>query len=151
MNHIAFQPGVFIEVDDSFGQRKVVMVAGDGVTYWDALSVQGVTPVVIHPVMNPIEIGGFVQFAQERGLQDVLRHLVGFLKQREDPRVSKDPLFLMRVLWTLAKRAQNTDWIPSEGDLIEACEQANEQEKRALSIHRHADQYYAKQDSGVTA
>lgn len=145
MSHLAFQPGMFIEVDDSFGQRKIVMVCGDGVTYWDTLDTQKVTPIVIHPVMNPIEIGSFVQFGQEKGLQEALRHLIAFLNQNNDLRVSSDPLFLMRALWSLAKRADVPGWVPSKEDLTWAVEQADEQEQCALRIHRHADQYYAKQ------
>lgn len=145
MSHLAFQPGTFIEVDDAFGQRKIVMVCGDGVTYWDTLDTQKVTPIVIHPVMNPVEVGSFVQFGQERGLQDALRHLIVFLNQKSDPRVNSDPLFLMRALWSLAKRADVPGWVPLKEDLTWAAEQAGEQEQRALRIHRHADQYYAKQ------
>lgn len=145
MSHAAFQPGTFIEVDDSFGQRKIVMVCGDGVAYWDTLDTEKVTPIAIHPVMNPVEVGGFVQFGQERGLQDALRHLIVFLNHKQDPRVNSDALFLMRALWSLAKRADVPGWVPSQEDLIWAVEQADEQEQRALSIHRHADQYYAQQ------
>ena len=55
-----FKPASFLEVDDLYGGRKVVMVGADGITFWDALDVETVTPIVIHPIFKPVEIGPLI-------------------------------------------------------------------------------------------
>ena len=47
-----FKPASFLEVDDLYGGRQVVMVGADGITFWDALDVETVTPIVIHPIFK---------------------------------------------------------------------------------------------------
>jgi hypothetical protein len=57
MKTTKFPPGSFLEIDDLQGGRKVVLVGRDGVTYWDTIDAEKVTPLVIHPVCKPIELG----------------------------------------------------------------------------------------------
>ena len=68
-----FKPASFLEVDDLYGGRKVVMVGADGITFWDALDVETVTPIVIHPIFKPVEIGPLIEFARRNDLLDALR------------------------------------------------------------------------------
>ncbi|WP_240533956.1 hypothetical protein [Aeromonas veronii] len=108
MKTMRFQPGTFLEVDDLAGGRKVVMVCKDGVTFWDMLDAKEATPLVIHPSMNPVEIGTFAQFSAAKGLQRATRKVIAFLRRRLDTRLDSDPLFVMRVLWFAAQKGQAT-------------------------------------------
>lgn len=138
-----FQPGTFLEVDDLAGGRKVVMVCKDGVTFWDMLDAKEATPLVIHPSMNPVEIGTFAQFIATKGLQRATRQVIAFLRRRLDARLDSDPLFVTRVLWFIAQKAAGDAYELDDGVLAWACEQAQYQQQEAARIHRYAEKFCA--------
>jgi uncharacterized protein len=140
MTGTKFQPGVFLEVDDLNGGRKVVLVGRDGVTYWDSIHVEQVTPLSIHPVMKPIALGTVVSFAQDKKLAPAIGAVLDLLRTRQTGR-DKDSLFVMRVLWILSASA-TAEPMPSGAALEHACQQAEEQEALALRLLEHAQRYY---------
>lgn len=143
MKTIRFQPGTFLEVDDLVGGRKVVMVCKDGVTFWDMLDAKEATPLVIHPSMNPVEIGTFAQFSATKGLQRATRKVIAFLRRRLDARLDSDPLFVMRVLWFTAQKGAGDAYEPDDVVLDWACKQAHSQQQTAARIHKYAEKFCA--------
>ncbi|AYK20422.1 hypothetical protein C0073_021840 (plasmid) [Aeromonas veronii] len=135
-----FQPGTFLEVDDLAGGRKVVMVCKDGVTFWDMLDAKEATPLVIHPSMNPVEIGTFAQFSAAKGLQRATRKVIAFLRRRLDTRLDSDPL---RDAGALVRRTEGAGdaYEPDDGILDWACEQAQSQQQAAARIHGYAEKF----------
>ena len=123
-----FKPASFLEVDDLYGGRKIVMVGADGITYWDALDVEAVTPIVIHPIFKPVEIGPLVEFARRNDLLDALRALAQQINDTQDGRAQRDPLYVMRALVAYSKGVCDG----SAGAFEKAVEMANEEEKRAM-------------------
>ncbi|NIF27684.1 hypothetical protein F3J44_15040 [Pantoea sp. Tr-811] len=138
-----YQPGTFIEIDDMAGGRRVAMVCKDGVTFWDLLDPALCTPLTIHPSMNPQELGSLVTFSQGRGLAKATQALVAHLRAAGDQRLDHDPLFVMRALWFVAKRASPAQAVPDAATLVWACEQAQAQAQSAARIHQLAGQYCA--------
>lgn len=136
-----FQPGTFIEVDDLVGGRKVVMVARDGVTYWDALDPNLVTPLFIHPSLKPVALGSFVEYNRACGFAGAGMEIVRFLRGRFDTRVDSDPLFLMRVLWLTVQRATTEKREPDAQLVAWACDQAQVQQKSAVRVHGYAAKF----------
>lgn len=135
-----FQPGTFLEMDDLAGGRKVVVVGRDGATYWDMLDAERVTPIVIHPSMNPVGLGSMVDFVGDGAAQEKLASVATYLKDKGvDPEA--DPLFMMRVLWA-AEREVSSD-LADEQRLERAVTVAQEQEATALKIHARAESYCA--------
>lgn len=140
MKTMRFQPGTFLEVDDLQGGRKVVLVGKDGVTMWDSVDTEKVTPVVVHPVFKPAELGSTVTFVKTKGLSQAAKKVLESLQVHMDPRAA-DSLFVMRVLWSLAPKVAGDAWTPDEAALQEACRTAAEQESLALRMHGQAEQY----------
>lgn len=123
-----FKPASFLEVDDLYGGRKIVMVGADGITYWDALDVEAVTPIVIHPIFKPVEIGPLIEFARRNDLLDALRMLTQHINSTQAERAQRDPLYVMRTLVAYSKGACDG----SAGAVEKAVTAANEEEQRAM-------------------
>lgn len=136
-----FQPGTFLEMDDLAGGRKVVVVGRDGATYWDMLDADLVTPIVIHPSMNPVGLGSMADLVgDEEAPQDRLASVGLYLKGKGfDPEAN--PLFMMRVLWALVREGKGD--LSDEQRLEHALGVAQEQEATALKIHARAESYCA--------
>ncbi len=137
-----YQPGTFLEVADLSGGRKVVLVGKDGVTFWDSVATESVTPLVIHPVMKPEELGTLVHFVRARGLAGAARQVLEFLRVNKDER-QRDSLYVMRALWHLAPHTAGESWTAGDSLLQAAFAQAAEQESAAQRIHEHAEHYIA--------
>ena len=135
-----YRPASFLEVDDLFGGRKVVMVGADGITYWDALDVDNVTPIVIHPVFKPKEIGALIEFARKNDLLDALRILTVLIGER----AQTDPLYVMRAL--VAYSTGPCDG--SDAELRRAIQSAEAEEKRALEMQEVVEKYVEVTDGG---
>ena len=135
-----FPPGSFLELDDLEGGRKVSLVCKDGVTFWDLMNADLATPLVIHPIMNPVELGSMAAFAEANKMQDVLKALIAFLRAKLDQRIEDDPLFVMRTLWVLKQRGTNT--VDNEA-MTSACSQADMQAVAVARLHARAKQYRA--------
>lgn len=123
-----FTPASFVEVDDLYGGRKIVMVGADGITYWDALEVETVTPIVIHPIFKPKEIGPLIAFARQNDLLDALRNLTAHINAAQDGRAQRDPLYVMRALVAYSKGTCDG----STEAYDKAVFAASEEEKRAM-------------------
>lgn len=142
MKSTKFQPGTFIELDDLAGGRKVALVGKDGVTFWDSVDTDQVTPLLIHPVLKPAALGSLVAFARAHRLGDAARHLLDALRRELDPR-QNDALFVMRVLWQLAPQAAAEGWVPDDAALRRALSAAQAQQERAARVHAQAGRYAA--------
>lgn len=140
MNKSRFQPATFLEVDDLSGGRKVVMVGRDGVTFWDSIDTEKVTPVVIHPVLKPVELGTLVVFVQSKNLTTAAKQVMESLRVHMDAR-QEDSLFIMRMLWNLEPKAADQNWVPDESTVQWAHQQAEAQEAAALRVHDSAERY----------
>ncbi len=141
MKTLKFQPGTFLEMDNLAGGRKVVIVGRDGSTYWDMLDAERVTPIVIHPSQQAVDLGSLGDFARARGLQDKLEGLMLYLREQgHNP--EGNPLFAMRTLWEFAQRAESAE--PDAERFGLACQAAQAQEAGALRIHARAEQYCAQ-------
>lgn len=140
MSKTRFQPGTFLEVDDMAGGRKVVMVGRDGVTYWDSTDAEKVTPLVIHPVMKPVELGALVLFVQNKRLSAAAKRVMESLRARMDAR-QDDSLFVMRMLWNLAPKVEGDGWAPDESLVQWAQQQAEGQDVAVSRVHASAESY----------
>lgn len=137
---IRFKASEFIEVDDLFGGRKTVMVGADGITFWDALCSEKVTPILIHPIFKPELIGGMIEFVRNNDLVEALRNIASFINQAQDQRADRDQLYVMRVLLAYSKGLCN-----GSAEAIEkAVLLADEEEKRALEAQAVYEQFVAE-------
>jgi len=142
-----YPTGTFLEIDDLVGGRKVVIVCRDGVTFWDMLDVKYVTPIVIHPSMNPQLLGSMAQFIIERHLQKEMLKVVYFLRQKTDMKSYHNPLFTMRVLWYISQKRKN-DTFEVNSEILEwAYKQAHIQQNIAIRIHEYANKFYSEQSN----
>ena len=142
MKNQKFQPGSFIEVDDLYAGRKIVMVGKDGVTFWDSAKTELCAPLVVHPVFRPELLGTTIEFVRSNGLLEGVRKLLSRLRDKMDHRI-EDSLFQMRVLWYLAKQKPETGgrWVPDDAQVALAIHSAEEQEQLALRVHEQAKQF----------
>lgn len=140
MNKTKLLPGTFLEIDDMAGGRRVVMVGRDGVTFWDSSDSAKVTPLVVHPVMHPVELGSLISFTKSKRLEAAARSVMESLRARMDAR-RDDSLFVMRVLWSLAPKVQGENWVPDDELLSWALQVAEEQGVSAGRIHSNAAAY----------
>lgn len=141
-----FRPSTFLEVEDLYGGRKTVMVGADGITFWDAIDVDAVTPLVIHPVFKPVEIGPLIEFARKNDLLDALRTLTQHLNDTQASRAERDPLLVMRALVAYSKGACDG----SMAAIRAAVSAADEEQERAIKAQGIVEQYInkAEQDAG---
>jgi hypothetical protein len=137
-----FPAGTFLEVDDLEGGRKVVLVGKDGVTFWDSIQTENVTPVVIHPVFKPVELGSAVFFVRQKGLEQAAQKVIEMQRARMTGRAD-DSLYIMRVLWHLAQKSQGAGWVPDDATAQEAMDKADAQEATALKAHQFAERFCA--------
>jgi len=136
-----YPPMTLLEVSDQAGGRKVVMVCKDGVTYWDVLDASEATPLVIHPAMEPKELGDLVAYCKNNGLVPARDALVGFLRKDGNARLDSDPLFVARVLWFIRTRATGDNQVPAEDVMQWAIEQALLQERKLVQTHQVIERY----------
>lgn len=138
-----YPPMTLLEVSDQAGGRKVVMVCKDGVTYWDVLDASEATPIVIHPAMEPKELGDLVTYCKTNGLNPARDALVAFLRREGNVRLDSDPLFVVRALWFIRTRATGDNQVPTEEVMQWAIEQALLQERRLVQNHQVIERYCA--------
>jgi hypothetical protein len=139
-----FIPGTFLEMDDPYEGRKVVMVGKDGVTFLDSLQMEYCTPLIIHPAFHPVALGSTLDFVRRYGLVSCLGQLLPRLRGQSTDQ-ERDSLFVMRALWFLACRRPEAlpggeDWTVDETGLAWAIECATKQEARALRFHYRIEQ-----------
>jgi hypothetical protein len=142
-NHqVKWNPGSFIEVDDLFGGRKVVMAGQDGITFWDGPATKIASPLVVHRVLRPQPLGSLVAFVRGNGVTPFLKEVLRLVDRDCHDRGS-DALFFMRVVWSLVRNrgVSGAPWAPQEEDISRAILDAEQQEKRALELQRRASEY----------
>ena len=139
MKTVKYPAGSFLEIDDLQGGRKVVLVGRDGVTYWDSMDTEKVTPLVIHPVHKAVDLGTMVRFIQAKGLIEVAAKVPELLRARMDKRAD-DALFIMRTLWVLSNEVSFGSVI-GDAFIDAAIKKAHEQERTAEAVHASADRY----------
>ena len=144
MKPLRFSPGTFLEVDDLQGGRKVVMVGKDGVTFWDALQTDVVTPLSVHPVMNPVSLGSMVAFLQSKGISQATLKVREVLRAQLDER-SDDSLFVMRAAWALAAKGIKDGDAVDDLVLQDAIEAARKQERVAIGLHQVIEKFVGGQ------
>jgi len=110
------------------------MVGKDGVTVWDSVDTSKVTPLVIHEVMKPVELGSPVDYIKSTGLLNAAARLRETLRARIDKR-GDDALFVMRCLWALSTVSPGGDWIPTDEELDASIAAAQAQEVAAERMH----------------
>lgn len=138
-----YPPMTLLEVSDQAGGRKVVMVCKDGVTYWDVLDAGEATPIVIHPALEPKELGDLVTYCQNNGLVPARDALIALLRERGDARLDSDPLFVVRALWFIRSRATGDNQVPTEEVMQWAIEQSLLQERKLVQNHQVIERYCA--------
>jgi hypothetical protein len=140
---LKFKPGVFVEVEDFNGGRKVVLTCRDQVTFVDSSSPDESTPIIYHPVMKPAELGDLVSYSTSNGIAGALSSVVEYFTRRMNTSLDKDPLLAMRVMWFLNQKAKTdpTNYLASESDIEWAIRQATEQENQALKLHRDTEKF----------
>jgi hypothetical protein len=136
-----YLPMTFLEVSDQSGGRKVVMVCKDGVTYWDVLDAGEATPLVIHPAMEPKELGDLVIYCRDNGLVPARDALIKFMRDQGNGRLDSDPLFVARVLWFIRSRATDDNQVPTEEVMQWAIEQTLLQERKLVQNHQVIERY----------
>lgn len=141
-----YTPGTFIEIDDLYGNRKVSMVAKDGITFWDSVDAEAVTPIVIHPVFKPVEIGSLMDFVLKNKAESVLTSVGEFFKRKLDDSLESDPIYLMRIIWAfVSNNNQPYDSVVQDADIEKAILIAQQQTRSALELHEFTAQYVNKE------
>lgn len=125
-----FQLGRFIEVDDLSGGRKVSLVAKDAVTMWDLLDVERVTPISIHPALNPVNLGTLNEFAKANRLIEAIVPVSNFLRAKN---LVPDGLRVMRMLWSL--KGVGAIGVPTEAVLTKTWASVQAQEAQVVRMH----------------
>lgn len=143
MKPMRFPAGTYLEVDDLAGGRKVALVCKDGVTFLDGMDANVMTPLAIHPCLNPVELGSFAQFCASKGLTQASRKIITYLRRRIDSRLDSDPLFVMRVLWFAAQKGAGDAYVPDDATIVWASEQAQMQQQLAIRIQGYAEKFCA--------
>ncbi len=141
-----YTPGTFIEIDDLYGNRKISMVAKDGITFWDAVSVDSVTPIIIHPVFNPVELGSLMDFVQKHKAEAVLAAVAAFFKRKLDDSLESDPIYLMRIIWAFVS-IKNPPYESdvSDSNIEDAIAMAQEQNRNVMELHEFTVQFVNKE------
>ena len=142
MKTTKYQPGTYLELDNGAGGRKVVLVGRDGVTYWDSIDPSKVTPLVIHPVLKPVELGSVSSFISAKNLRFAAPKAMEVLSVFKPTR-QQDSIYIMRVLWHLASKATGEQWVPQEGEIRDALAEAERQEGAVFSLHEAVARYNA--------
>lgn len=141
-----YTAGNYLEVDDLGGGRRVVLVARDGLTYWEAMDVEAVTPIAIHADLHPVDLGTLHEFAHARGLKTALKVLIAHAGEQLDARID-DPLFVGRALWVLAQQGLKGEATPDLTALREALQRAEAQGNVVLATHAKIQQVLAPAQS----
>jgi hypothetical protein len=136
-----YPPMTFLEVSDQAGGRKVVMVCKDGVTYWDVLDASEVTPIVIHPAMEPKELGDLVTYCKNSGSVPARDALIKLMRDQGNGRLDSDSLFVARVLWFIRNRATGDNQVPTDEDMQWAIEQTVLQERKLVQNHQVIERF----------
>ena len=139
MKAMRFQPGSFLEIDNLRGGRQVVLVGRDGVTCWDSVTAAEATPLVLHPVMQPVDLGTLASFVLSRNLSSAVRVVMQSLRARHPSR-ENDSLCVMRMLCRLPS-APTADWAPDASALDQAYREAEQQEALACQLHSYTRRY----------
>jgi hypothetical protein len=145
MKATKFQPGSFLEIDNLRGGRQVVLVGRDGVTCWDCRNATEATPLVLHPVMQPLDLGTLASFVHSAGLLAAVPVVMQFLRVEHSGR-ENDSLFVMRMLRSLPS-APTTDWSPDTPALKQAYREAEQQEILGGQLQSYTRQYCEKLDT----
>jgi hypothetical protein len=140
-----FQPGSFLEIDDLRGGRQVVLVGRDGLTCWDSINTTEATPLLIHPVMQPVDLGTLASFVSSRGLSVAVPIVLQSLRVQHPGRES-DSLFVMRMLWSLPS-APLADWMPDATAIDQAYRAAEQQEMLAYRLQSYTRRYCEQLDA----
>lgn len=137
MTKKAYTPGTFIELDDLYGNRKVSMVAKDGVTFWDQFDTNSITPITIHPVFKPIEIGTLMEFVKANKLEDALASVTTYFQRKLDDTIHKDPIYMMRIMWSIATQSKNAGeaFVFNDDVINQAIAYAQDQAKKSHLVH----------------
>ena len=103
-----FQPGVFIELDDLMGGRKISLVCDDGITAIDNINPDKAIPIMIHPKLKPKVIGFMYDVLREHSLERHYANVVTVMARRDMGALFKDSLLMIRIL-SLIKSKTNKD------------------------------------------
>ncbi len=141
---LKYIPGSFLEVDSAEGGRKVVMVGRDGCAFWDALDASTSTPISIHPVLRPVEIGTIESLITSRGLRAACEVLLNNLRAGGELELRDDVLLIARVLWALAPHTKGEGWHPPATVLSEAIASAKAQAQKAAATQRRVSDVLAR-------
>lgn len=144
--NLKFRPGIFLSIDDVSGGRKIVMVCKDGVTFWDAMNANEVTPIALHSALAPTEVGTFMEYIETKSAAVAAQALLTHMRLKMDSRVDGDALYVMRALWHAvndldAAVVGSMNWPDEAARFEKACQTADEEEARALRMHMHAEAF----------
>lgn len=129
--------GNFIEIDDGYGGRKVAIVGSDGYNYIDLLDVNIVNPIIIHPHLNPRDLGTQTEFLESNHLLEIFKKwgVEGIFSD-------KDSLFSFRVMWCLRQKNPNATVETVTAEMLaQAIKDAQYQEDLCKRLHKIEDSY----------
>lgn len=93
-----FQPGIFIEIDDLMGGRKISMVCDDGITAIDNINPDKAVPIMIHHKLTPTVIGFMHEILKSKSMERHYANVVTVMARRDMGALFKDNLLMIRVL-----------------------------------------------------
>lgn len=84
-----FKPASFWRSMTFTAGTRLYWSAPDGIAARDALDVEAVTPIVIHPIFKPVEIGPLIEFARRNDLLEALRLLTQHINGTQAERAQR--------------------------------------------------------------
>ncbi|MBJ8931641.1 hypothetical protein [Citrobacter freundii] len=116
-----FQPGIFIEIDDLMGGRKISMVCDDGITAIDNINPEKAVPIMIHNKLTPTVIGYMHEILKSKSMERHYANVVTVMARRDMGALFKDSLLMIRVL-TLIQSNKGKDEL-SDREYVEIINQ----------------------------
>lgn len=124
--------GQFAVILDEFGNEKVVMFSNSNHFVFDSIKDKLTTPLLLKKLHQPKILGSLVSFVKNYALEDCLKDLDQYLKDKL-PDKNNDALLIVRALYWLFSK--NLHIHPSPKIIQESIDNALVQENQTMIIH----------------
>ncbi len=98
---MSLPPRSLVEIDDLAGGRRLAMVRLDSATYSEQGMNAESTPGMLHPILNPQQLGTFWEYISKNNLQEVLHAAMNYLRRARQHDVIEDPVMLPKMVHAL--------------------------------------------------
>lgn len=123
-----FTPGIFIEIDNLMGGRKLSLVCDDGITAIDNVDITKSTPIMIHPKLKPVEIGFTHDYLKAHNLDRHYANVITLITRRDLGSIYADSLLMIRILHAITTRSMKSELSDKEyAEIIVQCQEMQDE------------------------